>query len=149
MASMYAILSFENKKLKLAYIQLPSPLNSSFASIQEISRVKNRYPIIYQCHYVFSLQDGTLIEASETIPYSIYKKLKLGDPIEIYRKEVSVFGRKVALSKISENEEIPPLLENLERFFRGGISFFAIMVGISTLLRAWGLQFQTYLSQKK
>jgi hypothetical protein len=147
--SVYALLSFESQKLKQAYIKLPSPLNASFATIQEISRVKNRYPIVYQCHYVFSLQDGSLSEASETIPYKIYKKLKLGDPIEIYRKEILLFGRKIALSKISENDEVPPLIENLERFFRGGVAFFAILVGLSTLFRAWGLQFQTYLSQRK
>ncbi len=149
MACLYAVVSYENKKLKLAFAHLPSTYNAGFATVQEISRVKNRFPIVYQCNYVFALQDGSLAEASETIPYSIYKKLKLGDPIEIYRTDVSLFGRKIALSKIRENNETPPLVENLERFFRGGLAFFAVLVGLATLFRAWGLQFQTYLSLKK
>ncbi len=149
MASTYAIVNFESNKLKLAYARLPSPYNTSFATIQEISRVKNRFPINYQCQYVFSLYDGTLAEASETIPYSIYKKLKLGDPVEIYRKEINLFGRKIALSKIRENEEVPPLIENLERFFQAGAIFFAVLAVLAILFRVLGLRFQTYLSQKK
>lgn len=149
MACIYAVVNFESKKLKLAYEGLPSPYNTSFATIHEISRVKNRFPIIYQCQYVFSLYDGTLAEASETIPYTIYKKLKLGDPVEIYRKEVNLFGRRIALSKIRENEEVPPLIENLERFFQAGAIFFGLLAFLSLIFRVLGPRSQTYLSQKK
>ena len=145
----YTLIAYESKYLKQAYSELPNPYNSSFATIQEITKVKNSYPITYQCHYAFSLQNGILAESAETIPYSIYKKLKLGDPIEIYRKEITLFGRKIALSKIGDNNQTPPLIDNLERYFRGAVAFFAIMAGLAALFRVWGLQFQTYQSQKK
>jgi hypothetical protein len=143
----FVVVHFENAKLKREFSLLPKQTNAGFATIQEISRARNQYPIIYQCHYSFSLQDGSLAEASETIPYIIYKKLKLGDPIEIYRMETYLFGRKIALSKISENDEQPPLIENLERFFRGGVFFFAIISCLSILFRVLGSRFQTYRSQ--
>ncbi|WP_246051961.1 hypothetical protein [Leptospira idonii] len=150
---MYVLIYSEISKLRSEYKHLSDPGSaskySSFATIQEISRIKNSFPIIYQCHYSFALENGALMESSETIPYDIYKKLKLGDSIEISRKETSLFGRKIALSKIKANEETPPLIENLERFFRGALSVFTILAGLSLLFRAWGLQSRSYLSQQK
>ncbi|GBF51899.1 hypothetical protein LPTSP4_34370 [Leptospira ryugenii] len=120
--------------------------NLSFAVVQEIGRVKNKFPIQYECHYSFSLKNGQLAESSEVIPYSIYRKLKLGDSIQIYRKEMTVFGRKIAVSKIKENDEVSTPLIHLERFFRGAVAYFAVLIGLATLFRAWGLQFRTYRS---
>jgi hypothetical protein len=146
---LFAVVSFENHNLREAYERLQSPSNFSFATIQEISRIKNRFPIVYQCHYTFAMPDGKLAESSETIPYSIYKKLKLGDPIQIYRMETLLFGRKTALSKIVENNEVPPLIDNLERFFRGGLLFFTFVGLFVFLFRVLGSRFQTYLFLQK
>ncbi|TGN14541.1 hypothetical protein [Leptospira ilyithenensis] len=146
---MFFVVSNENRKLHLAYNRLNDPHYANFATIQEIIRVKNKFPILYQCHYTFFLENGTLVESSESIPYEIYKKLKLGDSIQIASIETSFFGRKLALSKIKNNTETPPLLENLERFFRGGVALFAILSGLSLLFRAWGLKSRTYPSPQK
>lgn len=142
----YVVVRIENQKIKNEHISLISPQNQSFGSIQELSRIKNQFPIAYQCNYIFGLSDGNLFEATERIPYSIYKKLKLGDSIEIYRKEIRVFGRMTAISKAKGSLEIPPYLDNLERFFRIALTYFLLLTGLSILFRAWGLLSQTYPS---
>ncbi len=144
---LYVTVRTQNQKLKHEYKHLKIAENSSFGSIQELSRIKRQFPIAYECNYVFGLSTGNLFEATEKIPYSIYKKLKLGDSIEIFRKEVSIFGRTSAITTIKGNEETPPFLDNLERFFRIGLVYFLILTGLSLLFRAWGLLSQTYPSR--
>ncbi|MCG6146241.1 hypothetical protein [Leptospira bandrabouensis] len=145
----YSLVYFENQNLIIETANLNEERNRSFAIVQELSRVKNQFPIAYQCHYSFGLSNGSLHEITERIPYSIYKKLRLGDTIQVYKKEIRTFGKLTAISRIKGNEEPLPLLENLERYFRYGFIYLLVLVGVTLVIRALGLLSQTYPSQQK
>ncbi|PJZ44171.1 hypothetical protein EHQ30_11420 [Leptospira brenneri] len=146
---LYSLVHFENSYLKSETLTLSTEKNRSFAIVQELSRVKNQFPIAYQCHYSFGLSNGSLYEITERIPYSIYKRLRLGDTIEVYKKEIRIFGRQTAISQIRGNEEPLPLLENLERYFLYGFIYLLALVGITSIFRVLGLLSRTYPSQQK
>ncbi|TGK82810.1 hypothetical protein EHQ23_16090 [Leptospira bourretii] len=148
-ALFYSLVHFENAHLQLETKTLNEERNRSFAIVQELSRVKNQFPIAYQCHYTFGLSNGSLYEITERIPYSIYKRLRLGDTIEVYKKEIRIFGKQTAISRIKGNEEPLPLLENLERYFQYGFVYLLVLVGVTFLIRVLGLLSQTYPSQQK
>ncbi|TGM77617.1 hypothetical protein EHR01_08385 [Leptospira mtsangambouensis] len=148
-ALFYSLVHFENSHLQFETKTLNEERNRSFAIVQELSRVKNQFPIAYQCHYSFGLSNGSLYEITERIPYSIYKRLRLGDTIEVYKKEIRIFGKQTAISQIKGNEEPLPLLENLERYFQYGFVYLLVLVGVTSLFRVLGLLSQTYPSQQK
>ncbi|MCG6142340.1 hypothetical protein [Leptospira mtsangambouensis] len=148
-ALFYSLVYLENSQLQSATKTLNEERNRSFAIVQELSRVKNQFPIAYQCHYSFGLSNGSLYEITERIPYSIYKRLRLGDTIEVYKKEIKIFGKQTAISRIKGNEESLPLLENLERYFQYGFVYLLVLVGVTFLIRVLGLLSQTYPSQQK
>ncbi|PJZ83351.1 hypothetical protein [Leptospira harrisiae] len=145
----YSLVHFENSKLQSETKTLNEEKNRSFAIVQELSRVKNQFPIAYQCHYSFGLSNGSLFEITERIPYSIYKRLRLGDTIEVYKREIKIFGKQTAISQIKGNEEPLPLLENLERYFQYGFIYLLVLVGVTFFFRVLGLLSQTYPSQQK
>ncbi|TGK83074.1 hypothetical protein EHQ24_07110 [Leptospira noumeaensis] len=145
----YSLVHFENSYLKSETQTLTTEKNRSFAIVQELSRVKNQFPIAYQCHYSFGLSNGSLFEITERIPYSIYKRLRLGDTIEVYKKEIRIFGKQTAISQIRGNEEPLPLLENLERYFLYGFIYLLVLAGVSLPIRVLGLLSRTYPSQQK
>ncbi|TGK86382.1 hypothetical protein EHQ31_08065 [Leptospira montravelensis] len=145
----YSLVHFENQNLKTETANLNEEKNRSFAIVQELSRVKNQFPIAYQCHYSFGLSNGSLHEITERIPYSIYKKLRLGDTIQVYKKEIRIFGKQTAISRIKGNEEPLPLLENLERYFQYGFIYLLVLVGFTFIVRVLGLLSQTYPSRQK
>ncbi|MBM9547487.1 hypothetical protein JWG40_10710 [Leptospira sp. 201903074] len=145
----YSLVYFENSYLKSQTTTLNEEKNRSFAIVQELSRVKNQFPIAYQCHYSFGLSNGSLFEITERIPYSIYKKLRLGDTIEVYKREIRIFGKQTAISRIKGNEEPLPLLENLERYFQYGFIYLLVLVVLTLVIRVLGLLSRTYPSQQK
>ncbi|MCW7482925.1 hypothetical protein [Leptospira kanakyensis] len=146
---LYSIVHFENSYLKSETLTLSTEKNRSFAIVQELSRVKNQFPIAYQCHYSFGLSNGSLYEITERIPYSIYKRLRLGDTIEVYKKEIRIFGKQTAISQIRGNDESLPLLENLERYFLYGFVYLLVLVGVTLLTRVLGLLSRIYPSKQK
>lgn len=146
---LYSLIHLENKSLQKESSSLINEKNRSFARVQELSRVKNQFPIAYQCHYNFGLSDGSLFESTERIPYSIYKKLRLGDSIEIYKKELMILGKQTAISRILGNDEPLPLLENLEKYFRYSFYYFFVLTIFLFFLRVSEWLFQTYPSQNK
>lgn len=145
----YSLVHFENNYLKSETATLNEEKNRSFAIVQELSRVKNQFPIAYQCHYSFGLSNGSLYEITERIPYSIYKRLRLGDTIEVYKREIGIFGKQTAISRIKGNEEPLPLLENLEKYFQYGFVYLLVLVGLTVIFRVWGLLSRIYPSQQK
>ncbi|MGE8722888.1 hypothetical protein ACO2KH_17135 [Leptospira terpstrae] len=145
----YSLVHFENNYLKSETATLNEEKNRSFAIVQELSRVKNQFPIAYQCHYSFGLSNGSLYENTERIPYSIYKRLRLGDTIEVYKREIGIFGKQTAISRIKGNEEPLPLLENLEKYFQYGFIYLLVLVGLTVIFRVWGLLSRIYPSQQK
>ncbi|TGM77852.1 hypothetical protein EHQ99_16055 [Leptospira bouyouniensis] len=146
---LYSIVHVENKSLRNESSSLIEEKNRSFARVQELSRVKNEFPIAYQCHYNFGLSDGSLFESTEKIPYSIYKRLRLGDSIEIYKKELRILGKQTAISRIMGNDEPLPLLENLEKYFKYSFYYFLALTTVLFSIRVLGWLFRTYPSQKK
>lgn len=145
----YSFVHFENRYLKFETASLNEERNRSFAIVQELSRVKNQFPIAYQCHYSFGLSNGSLFEITERIPYSIYKRLRLGDTIEVHKKEIKIFGKQTAISRIRGNEEPLPLLENLEKYFQYGFIYLLVLVGVTLIIRVLGLLSRTYPSLQK
>ncbi|TGL88289.1 hypothetical protein EHQ68_10730 [Leptospira congkakensis] len=145
----YSLVHFQNSYLKSETTTLIGERNRSFAIVQELSRVKNQFPIAYQCHYSFGLSNGSLYEVTERIPYSIYKRLRLGDTIEVYKKEVKIFGKQTAISQIRGNAEPLPLLENLERYFLYGFIYLLVLVAVTLLIRVLELLSRIYPSQQK
>ncbi|TGL62499.1 hypothetical protein EHQ62_14360 [Leptospira jelokensis] len=145
----YSLVHFENLSLREESTQLVDEKHRSFARVQELSRIKNQFPIAYQCHYSFGLSNGSLFESTEKIPYSIYKKLRLGDSIEIYKKEIWILGKKTAISRIMGNDEPLPLLENLEKYFQYSFYYFLALTVVFLTIRVSGWLFQIYPSQQK
>ncbi|TGM32035.1 hypothetical protein EHQ91_17110 [Leptospira biflexa] len=146
---LYSLVYFENNSLREESSSLIDEKNRSFARVQELSRIKNQFPIAYQCHYNFGLSDGSLFESTEKIPYSIYKRLRLGDTIEIYKKELRSLGKQTAISRIMGNEEPLPLLENLEKYFKYSFYYFFALTSVLLTIRVSGWLFRIYPSQKK
>ncbi|PJZ36227.1 hypothetical protein EHQ96_02110 [Leptospira levettii] len=145
----YSLIYYENSFLKEESTSLINEKNRSFARVQELSRIKNQFPIAYQCHYNFGLSDGSLYESTERIPYSIYKRLRLGDSIEIYKKELRILGKPTAISRIMGNEEPLPLLENLEKYFKFSFYYFLALTAVFLTIRVSELLLRTYPSRKK
>ncbi|TGM79222.1 hypothetical protein EHR04_00480 [Leptospira levettii] len=145
----YSLIYYENSFLKKESTSLINEKNRSFARVQELSRIKNQFPIAYQCHYNFGLSDGSLYESTERIPYSIYKRLRLGDSIEIYKKELRILGKPTAISRIMGNEEPLPLLENLEKYFKFSFYYFLALTAVFLTIRVSELLLRTYPSRKK
>lgn len=145
----YSVVHFENLTLREESTKLVDESNRSFARVQELSRIKNQFPIAYQCHYSFGLSNGSLFESTEKIPYSIYKKLRLGDSIQIYKKEIWILGKRTAISRIMGNDEPLPLLENLEKYFKYSFFYFLVLTVVFLTLRVSGWLFRIYPSQQK
>ncbi len=125
---LFAIVAFENSNLKSKFSTLEQGHNLGFGYVQELTKRPIKNTFAYLVTYSFNSSTGVLFISNELIDYELYKKMRLGDSIEIYRKEVNILGQSSAISKIKSNSEAPPLLENL---------FLLCLVGEIVLLLSW------------
>lgn len=138
------VIKWESTKRKDIYKNIEQEQNSSFGTIQEVSKFKNHFPISYQCQYSFSLVDGTLLEAQEKVPFDIYKRLRHGDTIEIYIHETNLFGKPGAITKIKGNPIPDESLRFPELYFKIGTLFFALMFVLCQSIMVWEWLSRTY-----
>lgn len=139
---LFALVAIENSNLKRQFSKLEHFQNLGFGYVQELTKRPTKSTFLYLVTYSFNSNSGLLFVSNELINYDLYKKMRLGDSIEIYRQEAKVFGQSSAISKIKSNEETPPLLENL---------YLLCLVGEIVLLLSWvgSLSFKAWVQLRQ
>jgi len=133
---LWVLVSKEESLLEKEYAEILSPSNQSFGYIQELSKKSSKNDLIFELTYVFKGASGTSYNALESIPFDMYKKLKLGDSLMIYRREIAVFGKVVGISRIPGNPNPPPLLSTTLLFLQSGmktLTLLCVMLGVATV----------------
>lgn len=125
---LFSLVFIENQSLSEKFSKLEQSKNLSFGYVQELTKRPIKGTFAYLVTYSFNSSSGKQFVSNELIDYDLYKKMRLGDSIQIFQLETKLFGKSSSLSKIKGNSEPPPHLENL---------YFLCQTGELLLLTCW------------
>jgi hypothetical protein len=108
--------------------ELEIPANRGFAVLLEFHSKGRKFT------YQVSDERGRIHEITEVVDEATSRKLRVGDTISIYRKTITIFGKRTVISKIMSSVKTYSPLRNLYNYTFNGSIFFSILSFGSVIL---------------
>ncbi|MCC5816067.1 MAG: hypothetical protein JJT78_15055 [Leptospira sp.] len=116
------------KNTNSEFKELEIPANRGFAVLLEFHSKGRKFT------YQVSDERGRIHEITEVVDEETSRKLRVGDTISIYRKTITIFGRRTVISKIMSSAKIYSPLQSLYNYIFNGSVFFSILSFGSVIL---------------
>jgi hypothetical protein len=114
-------INVEMKNIDSEFEKLEIPANRGFAVLLEFHSKGRKFT------YQVSDERGRIHEITEIVDEETSRKLRVGDTISIYRKTITIFGKRTVISKIMSSAKNYSPLQNLYNYTFNGSLFFGIL----------------------
>ncbi|MDV6236413.1 hypothetical protein CH379_012325 [Leptospira ellisii] len=133
----YLRISSENRHLDEVYHRLREPGETVFGTLTESVRVEKSGRRAYVVSYRVPDETGKLHEITEQVDENLYRRLRVGDSIEVRRRTFETFGKIRVLARIKKNSLFVNDFDFMETFSLTGLCFSGILILIGSYYRVF------------